>query len=125
MYERLQQRNMAEAINITSGRIGGGVFFERKRRKKSHRMVGQSVSSNCRNANQAGWFGQSVSSTAGMPTRPDGSAKARLQNTEVFTPCRFGRLSLPLRANVRVGPPAMSSSVQRFTPAAFLSHVIQ
>ena len=28
--------------------------------------------------------------------------------TEVFTPCRDGRLSLPLRANVRVGPPAMS-----------------
>jgi hypothetical protein len=26
----------------------------------------------------------------------------------VFTPCRFGRRSLPLSGNVRVGPPAMS-----------------
>ena len=81
MYEPSQQRNMAEAINITSGRIGGGVFFERKRRKKSHRMVGQSVSSNCRNANQAGWFGQSVTSkyrcVHAMPVRSPLTAASR------------------------------------------------
>jgi hypothetical protein len=28
----------------------GGVFFERKRRKKAHRMVGQSVTQKCRRA---------------------------------------------------------------------------
>ena len=61
------------------------------------RMVRSKRVFNCRDANQAGWFGQSAT-----------------QNTEVFTPCRSGRLSLPLRANVRVGPPAMSSSVRRF-----------
>ena len=40
--------------------------------------------------------------------------------TEVFTPRRDGRRSLPLRANVRVGPPAMSSSIRSFSPTAFL-----
>ena len=39
---------------------------------------------------------------------------------EVFTPRRDGRRSLPLRANVRVGPPAMSSSARSFSPTAFL-----
>jgi len=38
----------------------------------------------------------------------------------VFTPSRLGRRSLPLRANVRVGPPAMSSSARSFSPTAFL-----
>ena len=33
---------------------------------------------------------------------------------QAFTPRRFGRLPLPLRANVRVGPPAMALSVRRF-----------
>ena len=40
--------------------------------------------------------------------------------SEVLTPCRFGRRSLPLRANVRVGPPAMSSFARSFSPTAFL-----
>ena len=37
--EPVQQRSSTQHQNSTSGRIGGGVFFERKRRKKSHRMV--------------------------------------------------------------------------------------
>ena len=37
--------------------------------------------------------------------------------SEVLTPRRFGRRSLPLRANIRVGPPAMSSSVRSFSAA--------
>jgi hypothetical protein len=34
--------------------------------------------------------------------------------SQVLTTCRFGRRSLPLRANARVGPPAMSSSARSF-----------
>ena len=37
-----ENRNSASTLNITEA-DRGGVFFERKRRKKSHRMVGQSV----------------------------------------------------------------------------------
>jgi hypothetical protein len=40
--------------------------------------------------------------------------------SEVLSPRRFGRRSLPLRANVRVGPPAMSSSTRSFSPTAYL-----
>jgi hypothetical protein len=38
------QSKLSKAISGTSGRIGGGVFFQRKRRKKAHRMVRPSVS---------------------------------------------------------------------------------
>ena len=40
--------------------------------------------------------------------------------TEVFTPRRDGRRALPLRAHVRGGPPARSSSIRSFSPTAFL-----
>ena len=51
---------------------------------------------------------------AGMPTTSYSRPKRVFNSSEVLTPCRFGRRSLPLRANVRVGPPAMSSSVRSF-----------
>ena len=39
-FTKLKQtnRNRPDKKHITTGRLGGGVFFERKRRKKAHRM---------------------------------------------------------------------------------------
>jgi len=57
-----EQRNNPQAKNSASGRIGGGVFFQRKRRKKSHRMVRlKRVFKELKKCHFSGWFGQSVS----------------------------------------------------------------
>ena len=45
--------------------------------------------------------------------------------SQVLTPCRFGRRSLPLRANVRVGPPAMSSSARDLLLPHFCGSIYQ
>ena len=53
-------------------------------------------------------------------SRHAGTVAFMFHRSELFMPRRDGRLSLPLRANVRVGPPAMSSSSRSSSQTAFL-----
>ena len=81
-----RQTQSSAKLNTTEA-DRGGVFFERKRRKKSHRM---------------------------------GRPKRVFSLTQLFTPCRDSRRSPWQSHDVRVGPPAMSSSIRSLSPAAFL-----
>ena len=85
---------------------------------------GAFFSSESAEKNRTGWSAKAcLNRSARKPILPDGRPKRDSNSSEVFTPRRDGRRSLPLRANVRVGPPAMSSSIRSFLRQHFCGSI--
>jgi hypothetical protein len=99
-------RDPASTKKSASGRTGGGVFFERKRRKKSHRMVRpKRVFQTAGMPNSDGWVGQSVSSNRrnadlGRMVRPK---RDFIWQSSFFTNTAF--LTAHQLGNIRLMPP--------------------